>query len=182
MPTVPTVEPIVIRAGDSVAWSRSLPDYPASGGWTLAYRLVGAASVYAIITVGSGDTHNVSLTAATTATYTAGDYQLVGTATKGAERATIYVGRVSVLPDLGAVASLDPRSAAEVELAAAKAARVSGVLSYQIADRSVTYRSEADLLARIRYLEQQITRERTAQALAAGTGMPPGRVMVRSAG
>jgi hypothetical protein len=33
-----TSEPVRITAGDTVAWTKALPDYPASAGWVLKYR------------------------------------------------------------------------------------------------------------------------------------------------
>jgi len=35
--TIPTKEPLTIRAGDTIKWKRSIDDYKASDGWTLKY-------------------------------------------------------------------------------------------------------------------------------------------------
>ena len=35
--TVPTKEPLTIRAGDMIKWTKSLDDYKASDDWTLKY-------------------------------------------------------------------------------------------------------------------------------------------------
>lgn len=79
--TIPTVEPKEFTAGDSLQWDRTLGDYPPSDGWTLSYVLTGAhASVLSISTTASDDdaTHEVRVVPATTATYTAGRYDLIG--------------------------------------------------------------------------------------------------------
>ena len=35
--TVPTKEPLTIRAGDTIEWTKSIDDYKASNGWKLKY-------------------------------------------------------------------------------------------------------------------------------------------------
>ena len=60
-----TTEPTSITAGDSVAWTRSLSDYPASAGWSLAYTLINAAAKITINASAAGDDHAVSVSAAT---------------------------------------------------------------------------------------------------------------------
>ena len=37
---IPATEPLSTRAGDSLSWSRSLPEYSAADGWTLKYRIL----------------------------------------------------------------------------------------------------------------------------------------------
>ena len=41
--TIPTKEPLTIRAGDTIKWTKSLDDYKASEGWTLKYAFRGNA-------------------------------------------------------------------------------------------------------------------------------------------
>ena len=42
MAQTPTTEPASLQAGDTLRWQRTLPDYPASEGWVLSYRLINA--------------------------------------------------------------------------------------------------------------------------------------------
>ena len=37
---IATAEPALLQAGDTLRWRIALPDYPASDGWALAYRLI----------------------------------------------------------------------------------------------------------------------------------------------
>lgn len=181
--TTPSVEPSVIRAGDSVAWDRTLPEFSASSGWTVSYRIVGVAQKYDIATSGAGDVWSVALTSATTSAYTAGRYTLVGYAAKGTERHTFYASRCEVMPNLAEIGQFDGRSAARVALDAARAALYSmtgdRAVSYTIGDRTVSFEARADLIAHVQYLEREVAREAAAAQVAAGMGMPPGRVMVR---
>jgi len=39
--TIPTKEPLTIRAGDTTEWTKSLDDYKASDSWTLSYSFRG---------------------------------------------------------------------------------------------------------------------------------------------
>ena len=42
MADIPSTEPAVFTAGDTLKFTRSLADYPASEGWVLSYTLVNA--------------------------------------------------------------------------------------------------------------------------------------------
>lgn len=183
----PTNEPAVIRAGDSVTWSRELPDYSAADGWALKYRLLYAAgTAVAIDSTGAGTLHTVDLTSATTAAYAAGAATLVAwveNAGTGA-RQTLESQPITILPDLTVVANHDGRSANEIALAQAKAALASYVASgrahiesYDIAGRAFKFRSADDIRALIQHYEAEVAKERAARALLEGGS--PGRVCVR---
>ena len=51
--TVPTKEPLTIRAGDTIEWTKSINDYKARDGWTLKYAFRGSAGTIDI--TGSAD-------------------------------------------------------------------------------------------------------------------------------
>ena len=70
---IPTKEPTEFTAGDSVKWTRTLGDYPAST-YTLKYSLRGTAGTFDITATADGDDYSVSLPAPTTSTYSAGYY------------------------------------------------------------------------------------------------------------
>jgi hypothetical protein len=176
------MEPLSVRSGDSVSWTRDEATYTPAAGWTLNYRLIPASgAAIDVATTGAGSTFTVSLAAATTAAWAAGSYTLAGMASKGAERVTVFTGTLSVLPNLATAAAFDPRTAAEIELAAARTAWAQGRKSYTIGDRQVTYADPADMLVRIRYLEQQVANERYLAEIGAGReASPPGRVLYRA--
>lgn len=185
MATIPSTEPSFVRAGDTVAWTRTLDDYPASA-WTLKYRLINAAGKIDITAVADGDTHSVSVAAATTAAWTAGVYAWQAYVEGGtSERYTVGTGTVTVQPDLAAeAAGFEARSTAKKALDDTRAALATWIATngqvqeYQIAGRVMKYSSIADIEGRIRLLEREVAREEAAEKLAAGL-QPPRRVLVR---
>ena len=66
---IPDTEPLSIRAGDSLSWSRSLPEYSAADGWTLKYRILWTtgSSPASFSAAGVGTQHTVTLAAVTLA-------------------------------------------------------------------------------------------------------------------
>jgi hypothetical protein len=106
-----SIEPAVITAGDTITWSRSLPDYPASGGWVLHYALRGPVAIDVTAAAGIGSEHLVTITALISASYTDGVYTVQGYVTNGTSRVTIYSGQIIIQPDLvQAAAGYDGRS------------------------------------------------------------------------
>lgn len=83
-------EPDSITAGDSLHWRRSLPDYKASGGWSLTYYLVGGPATAELTSTAYGDDHDVVVTKDTTAGWVKGTYRLLGFAVSATERHQIY--------------------------------------------------------------------------------------------
>lgn len=185
MADIPSTEPLYIQAGDTVAWTRAIADYPA-GAWTLKYRLINAAAKIDITAAADGDTHSVTVAAATTATWAAGDYTWQAYVEGGSsERYTVASGRVTIKPDLAAkAAAFEARSTARKALDDTRAALATWIASngqvqeYQIAGRVMKYSSVADIQGRIQLLEREVAREEAAEKLAAGL-QPPRRVLVR---
>jgi hypothetical protein len=170
------MEPTSIRAGDSTTWTRDEAVYLPADGWSLAYRLIpSAGAVTEISTTGSGVTYTATLSATATAALTAGRCRLIGYASRAGEYHTVHDDPgFQVLANLRTATSADPRSANEIELAAARAAWDNGALSYTVGDRSVTHRTAADIKIRIDYLQQQVAAERAARAIASGTAASTG--------
>lgn len=180
-----TTEPTTLRAGDSIAWTRSVPAFPASAGWVLAYRLLWSASMLDIATTASGDDYAVALSAVDSATVPPGRATLVGTVSKSGDRKTIYSAPVTVLADLAAASTFDGRSWAQRALDDARTALLAytagggaHVEAYTIAGRSMKFRSAADLLELIARLERDVVAERHANAIIAGG--TPGRILTRN--
>ena len=98
--TVPTKEPLTIRAGDTTEWTKSIDDYKASDGWTLSYSFLGTGGTIDITSSADGDDHAISVAAATTTAYTAEFYDVIGFVEKGSDRYTVYQSRIEVLVDL----------------------------------------------------------------------------------
>lgn len=107
MPDVPTIEPEAIQAGDTLTFSKSLPDYPADQSWVLTYYLVKESSAGTGLNFAasaSGSDHLVTVAATTTAAWTAGNYRMIGRVSKDGEKYTVYEGSVTILPDLASAA------------------------------------------------------------------------------
>lgn len=118
MSIIPTIEPSTATAGDTIQWSKSLPDYPASAGWVLKYALRGVVGTLDITATVSGP----SYLATGVMPAVAGDCTLQGFVTNGSEKHTIYIGTIKLTPDISALAgTYDGRSHAKRVLDAIEA-------------------------------------------------------------
>jgi hypothetical protein len=121
--TIPKTEPTTFRAGDTVQWTKTLADYPATL-WDLSYVLNGAEGVKKdIVVTDSGNSFACKLPATKTKDYTAGMYQLISSVTDGTDRYSLEPIIVTVLPDKAAATTgTDARSQYQQELDAINAA------------------------------------------------------------
>lgn len=180
-----TNEPTTFRAGDSVAWSRSLPEYLPADGWVLKYRLLYASgAAVAITSSASGAEHAVSLTSANTASWAAGSATLVAYVEKGTDRVTLESQQVTILPDLTTAANFDSRTQNQKALADLEAALAAyckagqgHVGEYEIAGRRMKFRDSNQIVDLINHYKRAVAKERAA--LAAINGGAPGRVLYR---
>lgn len=176
MADIPTTEPLAVVAGDTVRWTRTLPDYPAGDGWVLSYTLLNASAKISIASTASGDDHAVNVAATTTDDWAAGDYTWRATVARAGDVFTVATGVMAVLPSF-AVATLDTRTFAAKALAAVEAYLADsnnlGAASYQIAGRQLSRYSLPDLLATRDRLKAEVQREEQARRVAAG--LPDGR-------
>lgn len=181
--TIPTQEPAFVVAGDSITWKKSIADYPASAGWVLNYRLINAAGKIDIASTTSGDDHQISVPAVTSAAWAAGYYTWTAYVTKAAERYTLGSGAVTVKPNLAAqTAGYDTRSHAAKTLDAIEAViegrATQSHLSYSIAGRQMQFIPIAELLVfRDRY-RGEVRSEENAARVANGLASR-NRILVR---
>lgn len=171
---IPTTEPTVFTAGDTVKWKRTLDHYPASGGWVLTYALRGAGKIDLTATA-SGSEHLITISAATSAAYTAGFYTWQAYATKSAisERHPVDSGQIEIKPNLAAVtaSSYEWRTEAKIiydQLVAAYKSYTQsrgGVQQYTIGQRQMTFRSPADFIREIEYWRAQVKAEEAAAGI-----------------
>ena len=183
---IPTIEPARVRAGDTVTWRKTLADYPPSEGWTLYYRLINATSKFDITSTDDNDTHLVSVPKATTDDWVAGDYTLIAWVADGADRVSLPSGRITVQPDLAAVAAAgyDSRTQAKKMLVAVDAALLSlssgerlAVVEAEVAGRRLKY--NFDSLMKLRNLyASQVRAEEAAERAALGLS-PRNKINVR---
>ena len=181
--TIPSTEPRSVTAGDTLKWTKTLADYPASA-WTLSYRLINAAAAIDISASADGDTHSISVAAATTAAWADGDYAWISSVTDGTERYTLDRGEITVLPNLAAASATDTRTQAQKAIADLKAAIATytatngHVHQYSIAGRTMQFRSVADMQQLLQFWKKQRQEEITAERLAAGLD-PYNKILVR---
>ena len=174
-------EPRTLRAGDTATWRRNLPEYQPLDGWVLSYRILfpTAAAISISCTV-DGTDFVASIPAATSAAWTTGAATLVGRVAFGADAQTVYSSQLDVLPNLGTAATLDSRTSAEKALADAEAALAgylgsSGhIATWTLGDKTMTFRSSADIIQLINFYRREVVRERQAG------GLMSGRILVRN--
>lgn len=180
---IPTAEPALLQAGDTLSWRLSLPTYPADDGWVLAYRLINAAATITIVASADGAAHLVQLPAATTAAYPAGAYTGVRTVTRGSDRFTLAPWSPRVLPDLAAASATDARGPAQRALDDLRAALLQWLSSnghvqeYEIAGRKMRFASIDEINKRIALAQREAAAEAAATGLA--TSAARRRVLVR---
>lgn len=178
----PTTEPQALRAGDTVAWLRSLSDYPASAGWVLTYTILSpTAAAITLTATASGSDHAVAATAATTSGWPAGRRTWFARVTKGSEAYTVAEGTLDILPNPASLTTHDGRSHARKMLDAVEAALEGSatasqldVVEWEVNNRKMKYDRSA--LIKLRNLYKiETTREDTA----AGRNRGRGRIMLR---
>ena len=180
-----STEPRLIQAGDTVTWTIADSEYPASDGWVLHYRLINAQGAIDITADADGADHAVTVTAATTADYVAGDYQFVGYVAKGTERHTRRRGQITVRPDLAAqTGGFEARGTWAKALDDLRTALATWIVSngqvreYEIVGRRMVFAAEADIRGRIAIAEREAAREAGLEAAAAGQSLGR-RLLVR---
>lgn len=171
-PNLPKPEPLVIRAGDTLTWARSLDNFDSAAGWVLSYVFVGLNTLYtvsgAMITQDNGN-FSVKVPATSTATWLAGQYRWQAYATSAAgDRFTIDEGVAEVLPNLQvAVNGMDDREQDEVILDNIKAMiagkATADVQSYEISGRRLDKYSWGDLMKMRSVFEQRVRKLRLAR-------------------
>jgi hypothetical protein len=162
-----------IIAGDTLEFDADFPDYPATEGWTLRYRLVpvsGTAITFAATADGSA--YTVSVAAATTATWAAKDYAWSAYVTLASARHTVASGVTTIAPDPGVASGVDRRSHARKTLDAIEAVlegkATKDQSQYQINGRMVTRYSWADLIQMRSTYQAEVRAEEQVDRAAAG--------------
>lgn len=180
-------EPTTLQAGDTISWTVELPDYPASSGWSLSYRLINAEAVIDIDATTDPErpgAFRVDIPASTSAGHFAGVYTCVRYVTRGAERITIDKQEWRILPDLTSAQPTDARSEARRALDDLRAAlrrwlaSQGTVAEYEIAGRRMRFASAEDILKRIHLAEAEVARELQDERAASGLA-PRRRLLVR---
>lgn len=169
----------IIIAGDALDFDTQAPDYPASDGWAMAYRLVprtsGTPITIACSTAEDGASFAAEVSSSTTATWAAGEYTWFAYVTLSGERHVVDQGTVTIKADPVAASAFDGRTDARKTLDALKSAYQSyatagqgGVSEYSIGGRTMKFRNAKDFIDQIRYWERVVADEEVAARLAGG--------------
>lgn len=174
---IQTIEPAAFIKGDTVKFTKSLPDYLPADGWALSYAFVLEAASSDQQTVDATDngdgSHLITISATDSAGFSVGWYAWQATVTKAAERYTVAAGRVQVKPDFATLTSgYDARSHVKKVLDAIEAVleqRATEEQSYiMIGQTQITNIPHGDLLAlRSKYLAEYRS-EQAAERIARG--------------
>lgn len=179
-----------LAAGDTLKFTVTLTDYPASAGWVLSYRLAprAAGSPIDFSATASGDDHQVNVAAATTASWTAGAYTAGAWVSRAGERYAIPSegGQLTITLNPAALSGgVDTRSEAELALAAVTALitrkATSGDEEYRINGRQLKSYPLPDLVKLQQKLRNEVDAERAAAGLPPlyGGAGGPRRILVR---
>jgi hypothetical protein len=114
------MEPTQIHAGDSAAWSRDVPDRPASAGWGLRYVFSGPDRQ--VVEALQTTPYQVEVSAETTANWQPGLYRWVALAFRGDQRLTVATGTLDVSANLETAEPTDARTHAQKMLGLIEAA------------------------------------------------------------
>ena len=113
---IPALEPTELQAGNTLAFTKSLNDFPATT-WTLSYTLrpeanpqQGVDPIPAIQATASGNDFSISVAASTTAGWLPGTYWLAGYVSSGTERYEVYRARLTITADISQSNSYDGRT------------------------------------------------------------------------
>lgn len=161
------VIPTEITSGLSVSFRLSLPDYPASM-WDATLYLVSVEQKIELTATRDGDVFVFSATAAESATWSASVYSALIRVSQGESVHQPVCERLTVLPNLAAMDSHDPRSNAEKALAAIQATlahrATSDQLKLSFGGRSLEKTSLSDLLKLESRFIRQVNNERRKKA------------------
>lgn len=175
----------LLTAGDTLDFTTSVPDYPASAGWTLKYRLAPRVSgaVIDITAAADGDDYDIQVAASTTLGWAAAYYAWTAFVEKAAERYTVGRGELQIrAASTTLAAGTDLRSHAKKTLDAIEAVIESRATmdqqEYAIGGRSLKRTPIADLLRLKSVYAGYVANELAAERLNAGLA-PGGKLLVR---
>ncbi len=166
-----TAVPRSFTIGETVQWSLTKTDYPASAG-ALVVTFINASHKFAVTATADGDSHLCTISAATSAGFTAGLYswQAKYTATSDGAVTIIGTGTTEVVASFSAASTLDTRSHAKKVLEAIEAVienrATEDHLSMSIAGRSIGKMSLAELIQARDLYRREYAEDRNAESLA----------------
>ncbi|HRZ02164.1 MAG TPA: hypothetical protein P5024_11455 [Burkholderiaceae bacterium] len=176
-----------IIAGDTFNPAPTVtPDYPATAGWVLTYRLVPQTAGLPVITLtcsAAGADHQPNAAASVTKLWQPGPYTWASYVERAGESYALEQGQLTILPDPRTMAAgVDGRSVAQRALEQLRAALSTysasqgTVAEYEIAGRRMKFRAAEDIIKLIAYWEVQVANE---ERIAAGATPARRRILTR---
>ncbi len=171
--TIPKIEPTTFRLGDTVKWTKSLSDYLPADSWVLTYSFANASDQHDIVASDNGDgSHLVTISAAVSATFSAGKYHYQGYVEKGGERFTVTEGRIEARAVL--TSAVDARIHAETVLDALESLiegkASSDAQSISVGGKTMTTMSPEELYRWRNFYRREVEDARRAERMAEGLG------------
>ncbi len=175
---IPTTEPTLIVAGDTVQWTKSLSDYPATDGWTLSYSFQLPGSTATPITFDAdadGANYAINESSTTTADWPPANYIWTAYVDSGSERHTVGQGTVTISPDPSGVPGTTHASRTLEIIEAALEARLPRGLEMYTIDGQQVQKLTHEALSRLhdKYLAAVKAEQDKARVAA---GLPSKRV------
>lgn len=169
-----TYEPKEIIPGETIEWQKSLTGYSPADGWALKYYFRSSASAFDVTGTAEGAAWTVS--AVVPADTASGRMDWQAWVIKGVEERLVDKGSVTVGVSFKANTPVDPRTQAEKDLDAVRAALVpttsTGVQEYEIGgvgtNRRIRYFDKSALLELETSLAQRVNAERRNAARQKG--------------
>jgi hypothetical protein len=171
-----TSMPSELFAGDSMRWTQTVSDYPASEGWTLTYTFKDATGIkLEKDATASGDDYLVTITPAETVVFMPGGigWAAVVENADRSERRTVGSGYLLVRTNPAEGAGVDPRSIARQALDAIEStmlgasSQAEGTITY--ADgKSIVYRNLKELEGHHAFWANKVRQEEKASRIAQG--------------
>jgi len=174
--STPTREPSLAYSGDSITWTKTVADYPPSGGWTLKYsfRSKDRLELTATATT-SGDGYAVTITPAQSALFPIGWMAWTSFVVNvgATERHAVGSGQIQIFNNPETGEGVQPLSTARQALSAVdaalieNAARPEGSVTFPDG-RTVSYRNHAELQSLRNSLLSEVRAEEVKARVASG--------------
>jgi hypothetical protein len=162
--TIPSHIPKIITAGDTLKFTFTNSDYPAST-WTGTCTIINSTDRYTFTATNDSDGFAFVVSSTSTGEWTAGDYSYVIKATASGETYTLESGSVTILADY--LIASDKRSHYRKMLDAIRSVLEGGatddVASYSIGGRSLSTIPRSELIKHEAYYSAKVVQEEKAE-------------------
>ena len=160
--------PASFAAGDTVIFQQTLPDYPATAGWSLSYTLISSSGVCTFTAATLNSDYLITILSSVTAGYAPGAYSWAASVSRTGERHGVGRGSLNVLPNPATAIAGDIRTHVKRTLDAIEATIEGDATAAQLRmsiDGSAMERKSSEQLLLLRgkylgYYRQELAAER----------------------